>query len=365
MQKTFAALIFAWGLAALPAQAAEEESLRVLLSQIPAQYVQPVSVAEVAVYFLKNIDQVDKNLRIGNDRDKISLYYRGMPVKSLYKPQDDNDAAAWADLSGEIMDLAFARSDTARNRDFEAVDLMMKAAIGNFDNDSKYYAGLEKNDGRTVHRRNFGARMEGDNLLLKIGAFNNFTKEEIVKAVAEHPQAKGLILDLRGSPGGQLGAAVEVADLFLDEGIIASVRGRDAFEATYYNAEEGDISGGKPMVVLIDGDTASAAEVLAAALQEQSRAKVAGTRSFGKGTIQNLIKLPNGGTVSLSSAYFYTPAERKLAGDGVVPDVCTYEMPEHKDAARLIAAGLDTSCGREKRAESTLEMEIAAQLLKI
>ena len=370
MGRTFAAavLISLWGgflLCGRAARAAEEETLGILLTQVPAQYVQPVSSAETAVYFLKSISRLDKDLRVGNDRDKITLYYRGMPVKSLYKPQNDNDAAGWTELCGEILDLAFARSAAARNRDFEAVDLMMETAIGNFDADSKYYTGLEDGSRHMAHRRNFGARTEGDNLFLKIGAFNNFTKAEIVKAVNENPQAKGLILDLRGSPGGQLSAVVEIADLFLDEGIVVSVRGRDASEITYYNSEDGDIAEGKPMAVLIDGETASAAEALAAALQEQSRAKVVGTASFGKGTIQNLIKLPNGGVLSLSSAYFFTPSGERIAGRGVIPDICTYAMPEDKDAGRLIAAGKDETCGKEERGESILEPEIAAQLLKI
>lgn len=365
MRKMFAALVMAAAVSAPAARAAEEETLRVLLSRVPAQYVQPVTAEQTAVWFLKGISQLDEYLRVGDDRDKVSLYYRGMPVKSLYKPEAADDAEGWAELCGTVLDLAFERSEAARNRDFEAVDLMMGAAIGNFDKDSKYYPGLEPEREHAAHRRNFGSRMENDNLFLKIGAFNDFTRDEIVKAAGEHPEAKGLILDLRGSPGGRLAAAVEIADLFLDEGIVVSVRGRDENEITYYNSVDGDIAGGKPMAVLIDGGTASAAEVLAAALQEQSRAKVAGTRSFGKGTVQTLIRLPNGGTLSLSSAHFFTPSGRRIAGEGVLPDICTCEMPEGKDPDRLIAAGRDENCCREERGDGALESEIAAKLLKI
>ncbi len=365
MQKSFAALVLAGVLLGGAAQAAEEDVLRVIFSQVPAQSAQPVSAAETAVCVLKNISAADKNLRLGDDKNKISLYYRGRLVKSIYKPETNSDAAAWAELGGEVLDLALAKSTAARRQDFELIDVMMKASGRCFDKDTKYYAGIDKKEERAAHRRNFAARPEGENLYLKISAFNNFTKDEIVKALGEHPQAKGLILDLRASPGGQLSAAVEIADLFLDEGIVAAVRGRNADEITYYNAADGDIASGRPMVVLIDGETASAAEILAAALQEQGRAKIVGTRSFGKGTIQNLIKLPNGGTLALSSAYFYTPSGKKLSGEGIVPDVCTFEMPESKDARKLIAAGVDESCGRESRVSGVLEGEIAAILLKI
>ena len=128
-----------------------------------------------------------------------------------------------------------------------------------------------------------------------------------------------------------LSEGVAVADLFLDDAIIASTKGRKEAEEVYFNAEDGDILNGRPIVVLIDGDTASAAEVLAAALQEQDRAKVIGTNSLGKGSIQTLVSLSDGATIALTSAYFYTPSGSRLHGHGVLPDVCTFEMPEAKN----------------------------------
>ena len=104
---------------------------------------------------------------------------------------------------------------------------------------------------------------------------------------------------------------------------------------------------------------------MTAALQEQSRAKVVGTKTFGKGTIQNLLVLKNGGTLAYSSAYFYTPSGKKLADVAIVPDICTYQMPENKDVLRLIRAGKDEQCGQEKRQDGALEQEIAIELLKL
>lgn len=347
------------------AQAADEEFLQQIYNKIPAQYVESINVEDVAVAFLKGISSVDKNLKVGDDDTKVSLYYQGRLQKSVRKPEDRNNVNAWVKLSSEIMDKATEVSKQAFRRDFEMPDLMMQEAIKIFDEDTKFYFDAESaKDKRLKHMRNFAARKEGQNLYIKILAFNNYTLEEVKKAINDNKDAKGLIIDLRGSPGGQLGTAIEVADLFLDEGIVVSTQGRKQQENIYYNSEEGDIWKDKPIVVLIDGKTASAAEVLAAALQEQSRAKVVGTKSFGKGTIQNLIYFNNGAVLSLTNAYFYTPSGRRLDKQGVMPDICTFEMPEGKNIDNLLAVKVK-NCLAEERENSILELEVAEKLLEL
>ena len=206
--------------------------------------------------------------------------------------------------------------------------------------------------------------MEEENLYIRIGIFNKFLYDEIINALNEHKQANGIILDLRGCPGGQLSAAIDVADAFLDQGIIASVKGKPNEEIIYYNAKEGGVGENADVVVLVDGDTASAAEVLAQSLQDQGRAKVVGTKTFGKGSIQNLIDLPNGSAISVTSAYIYSPSGQKLSDFGVMPDVCTFEMPESKDENRLINAPRNDNCLAESRRDSLLDEKIAQILLK-
>lgn len=347
-------------------QAAEEDSFLVLYQQVPAQYVQPINIEKIAVAELKGLSKTDNQLRVGDDRDKVSLYYGGRLQKSLYKPKDAFDVHAWAELSGKIVDEALEKSAKARQYDFEIIDHMSVEMVKVLDEDSKYYPSLgDWKADRPKHQRNFGSRMEGENLYLKIVAFNNFTVEEVTKAVRGHSGFKGIILDLRGSPGGMLGEAIKTADLFLDEAIVVSVKGREEDSLTYYVAHDGDITNGAPMVVLVDAQTASAAEVLTAALQEQGRAKVVGTGTFGKGSIQNLIYLPGGGVLSLTSAYFYTPSGRKLHKKGIVPDVCTYEMPESKNIDNLLAIGKVNLCLQEAREDSELELKAAKQLLEL
>lgn len=349
-----------WG---RPLYGAEEESWKILLEQIPQNYIQQISTEEVAIRILKSFDVLDKNLRVANDNNKISLYYNGKLQKSLYKPQDINNIKKWVEICGEILNVAMKKSSIAAQKDFRAVDLILTKAVNKFDADSKYYPGIT-DEGRIKHRQDFAARTNNEILYIKIVIFNQYTKENLLKYIKGRENLQGIIMDLRASPGGDLAAAIEVADLFMDEGIIVSVKDKANKQTIYYTAKEGDITNELPLVVLIDGETASAAEVLAAALQEQSRAKIVGTSSFGKGTVQNLIFLPNGGVFSLSTAYYNTPSGKKISGKGVIPDVCTFEMPESKDIERLINSEYDANCGKELRVDGFLEEKIAQKLLK-
>lgn len=336
-----------------------EESFR----KVPEHYIMPVDVETVAMRLLKGISAVDKNLKVGNDRDKISLYYKGQLVKSLFKPEDKNNVAEWVEASSEIMDLAVKKSPLAEKYDFKMVDLMWSDAVKAYDEDSKFYFSPEDQKMKQPRRlRNTLAEMRGDNLYIRLRAFNAASRQALEKALAENSGAKGIILDLRGSPGGMLSEAVELADLFIDEGIAASVKSRQ--DTVYYNTKPGDMSQGKKMVVLVDGNTASSAEVLAAALQEQSRAKLVGTLTYGKGTQQNLIELGDGAVLALTHALVYTPSGNRLNGRGVLPNYCTFEMPETKNIDNLLSWGENHPCPAEDRSESSLDVAVAEELLK-
>lgn len=357
------AAVFMW--AAAPAAAADKTVLEEILTEVPRQYVLPAEVNKVAVYLLKGLKGVDKNLQVGDDSDKVTLYYKGVLQKSFYKPKTANDVTEWVDLAAKVIDLAAEKSPTAAKYDFELVDRMLAAAMPYFDEDSKFYPNPESmRNGRPKHRVNFAARLEGDLLYIKIAAFNSQTEQHLSEALNEYKDVKGAILDLRGSPGGMLSEAVGAAGVFIDGGIVVSTQGRNAREVVYYEAEEGDAFNGKPLVVLVDGKTASAAEVMAAALQEQGRAKVVGTRTYGKGSVQNLINLSDGATLSLTSAYYYTPSGMLLHGVGVVPNFCTYEMPQSKNPERLIEMGENRFCERESREDEGLDLDVAKLLLE-
>jgi carboxyl-terminal processing protease len=149
---------------------------------------------------------------------------------------------------------------------------------------------------------------------------------------------KGIVLDLRNNPGGLLDQAVAVANAFLKEGEIVSTRGRHADDAQRFDARPGaDISGGLPLVVLINGGSASASEIVAGALQDHHRAVLLGTRSFGKGSVQTIIPLPGHGAMRLTTARYYTPSGRSIQAEGIEPDIVVaaakIETPPKKNAA--------------------------------
>lgn len=164
---------------------------------------------------------------------------------------------------------------------------------------------------------------------IRISGFNHRTAkalEEVVSAAMQQKHLTGLLLDLRGNPGGLLDQAVAAADLFMDRGKIVTTRGRHPEAMQSYTAHPDDISKGLPIVVLVDGKSASAAEILATALEDSGRAVVAGTSTYGKGTVQTVIRLPNDGELTLTWSRFHSPTGYALEGLGVMPGVCVYDQ---------------------------------------
>jgi carboxyl-terminal processing protease len=171
-------------------------------------------------------------------------------------------------------------------------------------------------------------RMEGTDIgYIRLTSFNEQTEVNLRRAVTTLRQQaganlRGLVLDLRNNPGGLLDQAVQVTDDLLEQGEIVSTRARRAEEAQRWNARAGDITGGLPMVILINGGSASASEIVAGALQDHRRAVVLGTRSFGKGSVQTVIPLgSNNGAIRLTTARYYTPSGRSIQSTGIEPDV--------------------------------------------
>ncbi len=170
-------------------------------------------------------------------------------------------------------------------------------------------------------------RVEGDVGYLRIIQFTEKTfsdlKKGIEKIKAEVPEdkLKGYVLDLRLNPGGLLDQAINVSDAFLQRGEIVSTRGREDGDTRRFDATPGDLSDGKPVIVLINGGSASASEIVAGALHDLKRATVVGTRSFGKGSVQTIIPLGQNGALRLTTALYYTPSGTSIQGTGIEPDI--------------------------------------------
>ncbi|WP_321343362.1 S41 family peptidase [Breoghania sp.] len=178
-------------------------------------------------------------------------------------------------------------------------------------------------------------REEKDIGYVRITQFNEQTFDGLKAAIDEIEEKipgtdlKGFVIDLRNNPGGLLDQAIAVSDTFLDRGEIVSTRGRNADESQRYNARSGDMTRGKPVIVLVNGGSASASEIVAGALQDHRRATVVGTRSFGKGSVQTIIPLGPNGAIRLTTARYYTPSGTSIQAKGITPDIeVKQELPD-------------------------------------
>ncbi|NOD32072.1 MULTISPECIES: S41 family peptidase [Ruegeria] len=188
------------------------------------------------------------------------------------------------------------------------------------------------------------ARTEGTSVVLRVTTFNDQTFPNLQEGLKEQieeaggiDKVNGVVLDLRNNPGGLLTQAIKVSDAFLNEGEIVSTRGRDPEEGERFNATPGDLAEGKPIVVLINGGSASASEIVAGALQDHRRAIVVGTKSFGKGSVQTVMPLRGDGAMRLTTSRYYTPSGRSIQALGVSPDIIVEQPrpapePEEEEA---------------------------------
>jgi carboxyl-terminal processing protease len=185
------------------------------------------------------------------------------------------------------------------------------------------------------------SRVEGEDVgYIRITQFNEQTTDNLKKAIADFEtqvpanKFKGYVIDMRNNPGGLLDQAISVSDAFLEKGEIVSTRGRNAEETQRFNARAGDLTKGKPVIVLINGGSASASEIVAGALQDHKRATVLGSRSFGKGSVQTIIPLGAGnGALRLTTARYYTPSGKSIQAKGISPDIeVLQDVPEELKA---------------------------------
>jgi carboxyl-terminal processing protease len=213
-------------------------------------------------------------------------------------------------------------------------------------------------------------RREGDIGYIKIPAFNEHTDSGLRTAVAAlkkeiGPKLKGYIVDLRDDGGGLLDQAVAVCDDFLDGGEIVSIRGRTKDETQRFDAQPGDIADGKPVILLVNGGSASASEIVAGALQDHRRARVEGTLTFGKGSVQTVIPLDEGraGALHLTTARYYTPSGRSIQTTGIVPDVLVADSNADDTRLLQVLIGREADLPRHLQAEGTaVKSDIASAI---
>ncbi|MBM1220619.1 S41 family peptidase [Ponticoccus sp. SC2-23] len=213
------------------------------------------------------------------------------------------------------------------------------------------------------------ARSEGESVVLRISTFNDQTLPNLRDGLAEQiaeaggvDNVNGIVIDLRNNPGGLFNQAIYVADAFLDAGEIVSTRGRQPEDGDRYNATPGDLAEGLPIVVLINGGSASSSEIVAGALQDHRRAIVVGTQSFGKGSVQTVMPLRGDGAMRITTARYYTPSGRSIQALGISPDIIVEQPPrrpqseEEEDAQFISEADLPDALSNETLTEDQLRV---------
>ncbi|RKZ57174.1 MAG: peptidase S41 [Gammaproteobacteria bacterium] len=209
--------------------------------------------------------------------------------------------------------------------------------------------------------------LEPDYGYIRISNFQSKTARDLVSEISNlkkenETELKGLVLDLRNNPGGVLSAAADVSDAFLDEGKLVFTRGRVENSEFEFNAKPGDIMNGLPVVVLINGGSASASEIVAGALQDHKRAVIMGSKSFGKGSVQTIQELRSGGAVKITTARYFTPSGRSIQGEGITPDIILerYEIKDKDEdnSLRIKEADLKGSISNPTKSQEALKKAV-------
>jgi carboxyl-terminal processing protease len=337
----------------------------VAYDQISERYVQQVALSNLTGAGLNNLAKLDAKFEVRNTGGRLELREEGVQIAMLDTPTSEADARRWAQLTVAAIDAGRRHSTALRATSPEILyQTVFDGALTRLDAYSRY-AGQEAARDNRASRDGFSGigitiEMDPAGLVRVSGVFagspadrsglqlddrithidgelvvgkeareivhrptDNLTSQIRAAMTDVGPDLEGIVLDLRGNLGGLLDQAISVSDLFLANGQIVSTRGRHHASAQSTEASPGDIAERIPLVVLVNGGSASASEIVAAALQDNSRAVVIGSTSFGKGSVQTVITLPNEGELALTWARFHAPSGYPLQDLGILPAVCT------------------------------------------
>ncbi|MXN47818.1 PDZ domain-containing protein [Shinella kummerowiae] len=355
--------------ATLPAEAAGSSTYRELsifgdvFERVRAQYVTPPKEDQLIENAINGmLTSLDPHSSYMNAKDAEDMRtqtrgeFGGLGIEvtmedelvKVITPIDDTPASRAGVLAGDFI----AKIDGAEVRGLkleEAVE-KMRGAVNTPIKLTLIRKGADKPIELTIMRdiiavKAVKSRVEGDVGYLRVISFTEKTYDDLEAAIEKIKEEvpadklKGYVLDLRLNPGGLLDQAINVSDAFLERGEVVSTRGRNEDETRRFNATPGDITDGKPVIVMVNGGSASASEIVAGALQDLRRATVLGTRSFGKGSVQTIIPMGDAGALRLTTALYYTPSGKSIQGTGITPDV-TVEQPLPPELqGKLEAAG--------------------------
>ncbi len=337
--------------AGVPAQAAGNSTYRELsifgdvFERIRAQYVTPPDENKLVESAINGmLTSLDPHSVYMNAKDAADMQtqtrgeFGGIGIEvtmeeelvKVITPIDDTPGAKAGILAGDF--ISEINGESVRGLKLEEAVEKMRGAVNTPIKLTILRKGADKPLDITVTReiipiRAVKSRVEGDVGYLRVISFTEKTYDDLEAAIEkikkELPgdKLKGYVLDLRLNPGGLLDQAIYVSDAFLERGEVVSTRSRDPQDTRRFNATAGDLTDGKPVIVLVNGGSASASEIVAGALQDLKRATVLGTRSFGKGSVQTIIPMGEKGALRLTTALYYTPSGKSIQGTGIEPDI--------------------------------------------
>lgn len=386
-----AALVLGGSAAAVSSQTPRNETFRLLelfgdvVGIVEQAYVVPVDnkkLIEAALSGMMTALDPHSNYlppdSYGDLRERTSGEYSGVGLTitseggmvKVISPMDDSPAAKAGVQAGDV--ISSIEGQNASGLTVSQVSEKLRGTVGTSIKVTFLRDGEEPREvvltRELIKIQSVTGRVEGDFGYLRVSTFNENTGRELSEAIAkikaEKPGVKGYVLDLRNNGGGLLNAAIDVSDAFLERGEIVSQRGRKPDQIQRYSAKPGDLTGGLPVVVLINYGSASASEIVAGALKDHQRATVVGLTSFGKGSVQTVIPLRQGadGALSITTARYYTPSGASIQKIGIEPDL---EVARSEAEARIVsrssfiyseaayATALDSSIGAERKGAHT------------
>jgi carboxyl-terminal processing protease len=337
--------------AGVPAQAAGNSTYKELsifgdvFERIRAQYVTPPDENKLVESAINGmLTSLDPHSVYMNAKDAADMQtqtrgeFGGIGIEvtmeeelvKVITPIDDTPGAKAGILAGDF--ISEINGESVRGLKLEEAVEKMRGAVNTPIKLTILREGADKPLEITVTReiipiRAVKSRVEGDVGYLRVISFTEKTYDDLEAAIEKikkevpEDKLKGYVLDLRLNPGGLLDQAIYVSDAFLERGEVVSTRSRDPQDTRRFNATAGDLTDGKPVIVLVNGGSASASEIVAGALQDLKRATVLGTRSFGKGSVQTIIPMGDKGALRLTTALYYTPSGNSIQGTGIEPDI--------------------------------------------
>jgi hypothetical protein len=324
------------------------------LDEIAEFYIAPTSGRSLALGGAERLPSLDRSLSLAEtpapgSRAEIVLGYHDREVVAEAEPADD-DRHGWGALLGRLVAAAKSVSPAFAALPADRIETAVLDGIAARLDRFSHYASPQAAHRRRALRDGIGGvgsvgpsvtmTRDRDIAVFRILSFNQDTTRELVRdlgaALRETPaRLRGVVLDLRGDPGGLLDQAVGVADAFVARGPIVATSGRHPASRQLFEASGDSLAPLLPIVVLINGRSASAAEIVAAALQDPGRAVVVGSSSYGKGTVQTVIPLPNGGELTVTWALLIAPSGYLMNGHGVVPTLCTSDLGDDAHAVEV------------------------------